>query len=92
MLSCVRLFGISWTVVHQAPLSMGFSRPEYWSGYPFPSPGGLPNPGNQLVSPVSTALTSRFFTTEPPGKPFAISNEGKEKGEKHCVPKFWLAY
>ena len=43
-----------WTVAHQAPLSMGFSRQEYWSGLPFPSPGDLPNPGMEPVSPVDS--------------------------------------
>ena len=42
-LSCVRLFAIQWTVARQAPLSMGFSRQEYWSGLPFPSPGDFPD-------------------------------------------------
>ena len=51
-----------WTVVCQAPLSMWFSRQEYWSGLPFPSPGDLPDPGIKLASP---ALASRFFITEP---------------------------
>ena len=55
------------TVAHQAPLSTRFSRQEYWSGFPFPSPGDLPRPGIVLVSP---ALADRFFTTEPPEKPF----------------------
>ena len=45
----------SWTLAHQAPLSMGFSRPEYWSGLPCPSPGDLPNPGIELRSPVLQA-------------------------------------
>ena len=45
-LSCVQFFTTPWTVAYQAPLSMGFSRQEYWSGLPFPSPGDLPNPGN----------------------------------------------
>ena len=53
-------------VTHQAPLSMGFPRQEYWSGLPFPSPGDLPEPEIESVSP---ALTDRFFTTESPGKP-----------------------
>ena len=57
---------IPWTVVHQAPLSMGFSRQEYWSGLPFPSPVDLPDPG---IEPSSPALSGRFFTAEPPGKP-----------------------
>ena len=53
-----------WTVARQAPRSMGFSRQEYWSGLPFPSPGDLPDPG------IEPALASRFFTAEPPGKPY----------------------
>ena len=51
-LSRVRLFAAPWTVAHQAPPSMGFSRREYWSGLPFPSPGDLPNPGIEPWSPV----------------------------------------
>ena len=51
-LSHVRLFATPWTVAHQAPLSVGFSREEYWSGLPFPSPGDLPNPGIELGSPA----------------------------------------
>ena len=51
-LSRVRLFATAWTVAYQAPLSMGFSRPEYWSGLPFPSPISLPNPGIEPGSPV----------------------------------------
>ena len=43
VLSCVWLFATPWTVAHQAPLSMGFSRQEYWSGFPFPPPGDLPD-------------------------------------------------
>ena len=59
-------FQTPWIVAHQAPLSMGFSRQEYWRGLPFPSPGDLPNPG---IEPVSPMLAGRFFSTEPPGKP-----------------------
>ena len=51
-------------VAHQAPLSMGFSKQEYWTGLPFPSPGDLPGSG---VEPISPALAGRFFTPEPPG-------------------------
>ena len=58
----------SWTVAHQASLSMGFSRQEYWTGLPFPPPGDLPHPGIKPTSPVSPALAGRFFTTESPGK------------------------
>ena len=53
------------TIAHQAPLSMGFSRQEYLSRLPFPSPGDLPNP---RIEPMSSALGGKFFTTEPPGK------------------------
>ena len=69
MLSSVQLFATPWTVAHQAPLSLGFSRQEYWSGLPFPPPGDLPDPVIELISPVSPALAGRFFTTEPLGKP-----------------------
>ena len=55
-----------WSVAHQAPLSVEFSRQEYWSGLPFPSPGYLLNPG---IEPASSALAGRFFTTEGVGKP-----------------------
>ena len=53
VLSHVRLFVTPWTVAHQAPLSMGFSRQEYWSGLPLPSPGDLPKPGIKPGSPAS---------------------------------------
>ena len=68
-LICVRLFAIPWTVTYQGPLSIGFSRKEYRSGLLFSSPGDLPNPG---VEPVSPVLSDGFFTTEPPGKPINI--------------------
>ena len=54
---------------YQAPPSMGFSRQEYWSGLPFPSPGDLPDPG---IKPVSPALAGGVYTTEPPRKPATI--------------------
>ena len=57
------------TVAHQAPLSTGFSRQEYWDGLPFLSPGDLPNSGIEPGSLMSPALAGRFFTTEPPEKP-----------------------
>ena len=56
-------FETPWTVAHQAPLSMGFSRQEYWSGLPFPSPGDLPDPGVEPTSFTSPTLAGRFFTT-----------------------------
>ena len=58
-LSRVQLFATPWTVAHQAPLSMEFSRQEYWSGLPFPSPGDLPDPG---IEPGSPALQADAFT------------------------------
>ena len=57
-LSRVRFFVTPWTVAHQAPPSMGFSRQEYWSGLPFLSPGDLPDPGIEARSP---ALQGKFF-------------------------------
>ena len=63
--SHIQLIATPWTVAHQAPLSMTFSRQEYWGGLPFPPPGDLPDPGLKLVSP---GLTGRFFTTAPPGE------------------------
>ena len=74
-LSRVRLFATPWTVAYQAPPSMGFSRQEYWSGLPFPSPGDLPNPESKPGPPVSPALAGEFFTTKPLGEP--ISNIGQ---------------
>ena len=66
VLSHVQLFVTPWTVAHQAPLSMGFSRQEYWSGLPFPSPGDLPNPE---IEPRSPTLQADALSSEPPGKP-----------------------
>ena len=65
-LSRVRLYVTPWTVAHQAPPFMGFSRQEYWSGLPFPSPGHLPDPG---IGPRSPALQADALTSEPPEKP-----------------------
>ena len=63
-LSHVRLFATPWTAAYQAPPSMGFSRQEYWSGMPFPSPGDLPNPGIEPGSPAlqADANTHTFFS------------------------------
>ena len=66
LFSRVQIFVTPWTVAHQAPLSMGFPRQEYWSGLSFPSPGDLPDPG---IEPMSPAWAGRFFTPEPPEKP-----------------------
>ena len=64
-LSRVRLFATLWTVAYQAPPSMGFSRQEYWSGLPLPSPGDFPDPG---IEPRSPTLEADSLTSEPPGK------------------------
>ena len=56
-------FATPWTVAHQAPPSMGFSRQEYWSGWPFPSPGDLPDPG---IKPRSPTLQADALLSEPP--------------------------
>ena len=65
VLSRDKLFATPETVAHQAPLSMEFSRQEYWNGLPFPPSEDLPNPGTE---PMTSALAGGFFTTEPPGK------------------------
>ena len=67
--SHVQLFEIPWTEARQAPLSMEFSRYEYWSELPCSPPGDLLDPGIQPASLMSFALASGFFTTVPPGKP-----------------------
>jgi len=69
LLSRVQLFAAPQTIALQAPLSMGFPRQKYWNELPFPSPGGLPEPG---IEPESHELTGGFFTTEPPGKPMDL--------------------
>ena len=69
VLSCIPLLATPWIVAHQAPLSVEFSRQEYWSGLPFSSPGYLHDPGIKPSSVASPALEGRFFTTVPPGKP-----------------------
>ena len=66
-LSHVRLFATPWTVAYQVPPSMGFSRQEYWSGLPFPSPGDLPHPG---IEPGSSAPEADALVSESPGKPY----------------------
>ena len=69
--SCVLLFVTPWIIAPQAPLSMGFSRQEHWSGLPFPSPGDHPNPG---MTPGSPALQADSLPSEPPGKHFITYN------------------
>ena len=74
--TCVRaksiqlcLFATLWTIAHQAPLSMGFSRQEYWSGLPCSPPGDLPNPGIEPTSLISAAWQMGPLPPVPPGKP-----------------------
>ena len=71
MFTHVQLFVTQWTVAHQAPLSRGFSRQEYWSGLPFPSPEALPDPG---MEPWSPPLQVDSLPTELPGKPYLLTN------------------
>ena len=66
-LSCVQLFVTPWTVAYQAPPSMGFSRQEYWSGLPFPSPEDIPDPG---IEPGFPTLQADSLPSELTGKPF----------------------
>ena len=70
MCVCVCVCVCACSVVCRAPLSMEFSRQEYWHGLPFPTPGDLPNPGTEPMAPATPALAGRFFTIEPLGKPF----------------------
>ena len=93
--SCVWLIVTLWTAAHQAPLSMGFSRQEYWSGLPCPSPGDLLYPGIELVSLTSLALASGFFTTsatwEAPIKPqFYFSYISHVPLRNRSLPRGWL--
>ena len=83
-LSCVWLFATPWTVAYQAPPSMGFSRQEYWSGLPFPSPGDLPDPG---IEPGSSTSQADALPSEPPGKPYMSALEHVYLG---LPPIFWL--
>ena len=74
-LSHVQLFVIPWTVARQAPLSMEFSRQEYWSGLPFPSPGDLSGPG---IKNGSAALQADSLPSGPPGKPIPLQAKVKQ--------------
>ena len=84
-------FLTAWPVAHQALLSTGFPRQEYWSGLPFPTLGVLPDPG---IEPASHVLAGRFFTTEPPGKPIGIhkwvinSSQVYQELSTGVLPKF----
>ena len=67
--TCSVIFGTPWTVAHQAPLSMEFSRQEYWSVLPCPTPGDLPDTGIEPSSPASPEMAGGFSTTASLGKP-----------------------
>ena len=73
LLSCVQLFATPWTVAYQAPPSVGFSRQEYWSGFPFPSSGDLPDPG---IEPRSPALQADALPSEPLHTDFSGGRSG----------------
>ena len=73
--SC-QLFATQWTVAHQAPLSMGFPRQEYWNGLPLPFPWDLLDPG---IEPAFPALAGEFFTTEPSGNPCTCTVSGNSE-------------
>ena len=89
--SPVRLFAALWTVTHQAPLSLRFSRQDYWSGLPYPPPGDVPISGIEPTSPAASTLQGDSFTAEPPGKPiytifimknnYVFQNKTTVKGE-----------
>ena len=78
--SCVQLFVTPGTVACQAPLSMGFSRQEYWSRLPFPPPGDLPDPGIEAGALMFPALATRFFTWEAQG----LQGEHEKRGGARC--------
>ena len=80
--SRVRLFVTPWTIACQGPLSMGFSRQEYWSRLPFPSPGNVPKPG---IKPRSPALQADSLPIETPGKPKFIYSGTERERESVCV-------
>ena len=80
--SCVWLFATQWTAARQVPLSMEFSRQEYWSGLSFPTPGDFPKPEIRPMSLVSPTPAGRSLTTDPPGTPMTLHNSP-------IVSRFW---
>ena len=86
-LSCVRLFVTPWTVAYQGPLSIGFSRQEYWSGLPCPSPGDLPDPG---IEPRFPTLRADALPSEPPGKPIVTWELVKNAKSQGMYQKLWV--
>ena len=89
----VRLFVTPRTIAHQAPPSMGFSRQEYWSGLPFPSPWDLPDPG---IEPRSPTLQADALTSEPPGKLiykiYMLRKKIQKKKKEQCMSLPGLIY
>ena len=83
-LSRVQLFSTPWTVAYQAPLSMEFSRQEYWCRLPFPSPGDLPDPGIEHGSPT---LQADSLPSEPPGKPTTEAPPLRKTSRQPCCLK-----
>ena len=81
----VHLFVLPWTVAHQAPLCMGFSRQEYWSGLPRPPLGGLPNSGAEPPSLMSPALAGGFFTTSVTWEAHRSTQNGAISWGKHLT-------
>ena len=79
LLSCVPFLGTPWTVAYQAPLSMGFSRQEYWSGLPFPSPRDLPDPGTEPASPHCRQTL------------YHLSHQGNPLGREHLFNS-WIGF
>ena len=78
--SCVRLCVTPWTVAHQAPLSMAFSRQEYWSSLTFPLPEDLPDPGMEPTSLTSPALAGGFFTASATWEDLTDLQQGVNQG------------
>ena len=74
-LSRLQLFSTPWAVARQVPPSMGYSRQEYWSGLPFPSPGDIPNPG---IEPGSPTMRAESLPSEPPEKPKVTTTTKKK--------------
>ena len=75
MHACVQLLETLWTVAHQAPLSMGFFRQEYWTGSLYPPPGDLPNPRIETMSPLAPALQANSLLLSHQGSPHTCKHE-----------------
>ena len=87
--SCVLLFATPWTAAHQAPLLRRLSRPEHWSGQPFPSPGDLPDSGIKPVSPAAPALQTDSLPLSHQQRPRCAGqpkeNEGSQEAQAHLM-------